>query len=390
MTSTPRTPRPPDSGPESAPSQVLRLRTPGDLLAFLPYQLGYHPRRSVVVVCWHQRRLGLVQRADLPEDWEVEEALDVLLPVLFREDPSAVTLVGYEDIDGESHELLGALADECVDGDIQVRDQLVVCRGFWRSLACTDPSCCPPGGSRLPDPAQVPAAVEMVARGVRPALDRAGLADRLTGTRPLLERAVAAEAEQLQAVAPRPWEATRLVPWRDQALAAWARVLGVAADAGPDAAVPVASLPPGDLARAAVSLVDVEVRDALIAWLTPGNLPFELVDPDLLAQVRRHLSAAGGADDEDRGRVIEQRLVELCAALPAAWAVAPLTVLATHSWWRGDGALARVAVERALASDPAYRLAQLLLQMIDHAVRPERAAAAAESAARPGPPGTAA
>ena len=69
---------------------------------------------------------------------------------------------------------------------------------------------------------------------------------------------------------------------------------------------------------------------------------------------------------------VEQRLCELSAALPDEWAVSALTVLASFTWWRGDGALTRIALDRALRVDPRYRLAQLLERMVDLAIRPER------------------
>jgi hypothetical protein len=72
---------------------------------------------------------------------------------------------------------------------------------------------------------------------------------------------------------------------------------------------------------------------------------------------------------------IERRLCELSAALPDAWAVSTLTVLASFTWWRGDGALTRVALDRALRLDPHYRLAQLLERMVELAIRPEAATA---------------
>jgi hypothetical protein len=51
-----------------------------------------------------------------------------------------------------------------------------------------------------------------------------------------------------------------------------------------------------------------------------------------------------------------------------------LTVLASYAWFHGDGALASVALDRALAIDPAYRLALLLEQMVSLAIRPQHPA----------------
>jgi hypothetical protein len=68
---------------------------------------------------------------------------------------------------------------------------------------------------------------------------------------------------------------------------------------------------------------------------------------------------------------VERLLVDLCRRVEGPFACAPLTMLAWHSWARGEGALARVAVERALTHDPTYRLATLLLSALDHAMAPE-------------------
>ena len=98
-------------------------------------------------------------------------------------------------------------------------------------------------------------------------------------------------------------------------------------------------LTPPELARLAVSLTDVDLRDALVAWICPVALTLDLV-PEAL----------------------REQMVDL---LPA-----PLTVLASFTWWRGDGALTRIALDRALAVDPDYRLARLLSRMVDLAIRP--------------------
>jgi len=56
--------------------------------------------------------------------------------------------------------------------------------------------------------------------------------------------------------------------------------------------------------------------------------------------------------------------------LPDDVAAPALSVLASFTWWRGDGALTRVALARALRCDPGYRLALLLEQLVDLAIRP--------------------
>ena len=48
-------------------THALNLASPGELIAAIPFLLGFHPRRSVVLMALRQRRLSLTQRLDLPD-----------------------------------------------------------------------------------------------------------------------------------------------------------------------------------------------------------------------------------------------------------------------------------------------------------------------------------
>ena len=52
---------------------------------------------------------------------------------------------------------------------------------------------------------------------------------------------------------------------------------------------------------------------------------------------------------------------------------APASLLAFTAWQSGEGALANVAVERALAADPAYTMAQLIGQAVQAGLPPSAA-----------------
>ena len=355
---------------------TLHLRGPADVLAVLPYQLGYHPRDSVVVVSLHGSRMGLIQRLDLPPRKHVDDAVAALVRPLLADDPESVLLVGFEGQPEASLPVLDALADDCALMELPVADRLVVRDGRWFSLDCRQPRCCPPEGTPLAADHEVPAVADFVGLEVAPLPDRDALAASLQpGDRPLLTRAVQACADEWLASLLREDLEHEPDPRqeRGQALAVWAELVR-----HDDCAPAVADLPAADLALAATSLTDVDLRDALVAWLCPGTLDLELLDPGLREQVRAALPVrgwtAGEADAVEavaRQRV-EQRLVRFCAVLPDEWAVGALTVLANLTWWRGDGALTRVALDRALAVDPGYRLAALLARMVDLGIRPDR------------------
>jgi hypothetical protein len=378
---------------------TIHLSGPADVLAVLPYQLGFHPRDALVAVSLHGTRMGLVQRIDLPPPEHVLDAVTAMIGPLRQDNPLAVLLIGFEEREGESRAMLDEMSRVCSAHGVEVHDRMVVRGGRWYNLDCIQ-SCCPTEGRELPAPSEVPAVAEFVGRGICPLPDRSALADRVEISSPLVSRAVSTLADEWLALR---CEATdvdesglryrgselngteseldaaesELHACRASELAVWSRIL-----CDQDDAEPVRALPPQDLAILAVSLTDVDLRDGLIAWLCPGTLPPELIDPMLFDQMSHALVEPVWLDG-DRGDIeqvmalqrVEHRLCELCAALPDEWAVSTLTVLASFTWWRGDGALTRIALDRALRVDPHYRLAQLLERMVDLAIRPERAIA---------------
>jgi hypothetical protein len=55
------------------------------------------------------------------------------------------------------------------------------------------------------------------------------------------------------------------------------------------------------------------------------------------------------------------------------YVAAPASLLAFVAWQLGDGALANVALDRALADDPRYSMARLLRQALDSGAPPSMA-----------------
>src|SRR6187200_2790854 len=104
----------------------ITLRGPGDVVTLLPYQLGYHPRDSAVVVSLRGRRVGLVARTDLPPAEHVDDVVAQLLGPLVRERATSVIVVGYEDAPDGSQPLLVALVEELERAGIDVVDVAVV------------------------------------------------------------------------------------------------------------------------------------------------------------------------------------------------------------------------------------------------------------------------
>ncbi len=353
----------------------IRLRGPADIITVLPYHLGYRPTDSLVVVCLEGRRVAFVGRLDLPPpDLDPRAYVEELLTYVVGEQPDRVVVVGFESEPGRADPASAAMRDALDDAQVTVAERLLVRDQRWWSLDCDLP-CCPDEGEPLPREDDVPAIADYVLLGRRPAQSRADLARRLDPIEDLAgveRRCVGLLADLAAATRSR----TALRRMRRQALAHWGELLDVG-DAEGDRSPRFTD---DAWARMAVSLRDVQLRDLVIAWLCPGTLEVDLLDPGLVDLAVRYLPPSGQAPGRtDEEWLLEQdhlveRLSALCRQTPTELSPGPLTLLASVTWWLGDGALTRVALERALSVDPSYTLARLLERMVDFAVRPRRSA----------------
>lgn len=353
---------------------TVRPRTPAELAVLVPYQLGYHPGPSVVLTVLTGRRLGLLQRHDLIDDPDdCRHAADRALQIVDREGATALLVIAFEDDDGSSAPLREAVLDAAERIALPVHEHVVVRDGRWYAPDCHE-TCCPEEGLALPRPEDVPAVAPFVRAGVAPLPGR----EELVGD-------VLPERDE---------ERAAQVQGRLEVLAALARGRGSVVERGerlrdtwqalldPDpTAPPVGELGDALLARAALSLVDVLWRDALMAVLCPGTLPItEDWGPELdLARSAGsrcpwvsldRTSATGPGEVADEVLTVRTRLVELNRLLPEAMTPPTLTLIAHLAWWSGDGTVAGIALERALEIDPGHRLARLMNDLLSSGLRP--------------------
>lgn len=322
---------------------LVRVQGPADLVQAIPYLLGFHPSRSFVLVGLAAKRVVVTARADLDDFVEatllphtvaamVRGGTEAFVGVIFdddvRPDPTAEQLP-WRHLAAELH---GVAAEAGADVD----DVVLVTRGRMWSYDCCDPRCCPPEGRALEGTPAVAAAAAYAGMVALP--DRASLAELLrpscdaAGLTELLGRLEAAEHAAVQAIAA--GEQGRLDRADIRALFAAARAFDVP---GTDPA-----LSPEQLVRFGVALRRPAVRDAL--WL--------------------------GIDD---GRVDGRRLWQrLATSVPAPFSAPPLFLFAWATYRAGDGALAGTAAELALAGDPDYSAADLILAALSNAIDPRR------------------
>lgn len=154
----------------------LKLHYPGDVLAAVPFVLGFEPADSLVAISLRGRRqrVGLVMRTDYPDEaaFELFEHAALNMVTHLRNDeargvilvayPPAISLIpGERPIDAA----LAILERVALDSGIAVREALLVSDGRWWSTRCTDDICCPVAGTPLSALAESRVAAEVVVRG---------------------------------------------------------------------------------------------------------------------------------------------------------------------------------------------------------------------------------
>ncbi|MEZ0163781.1 DUF4192 family protein [Kineococcus sp. LSe6-4] len=372
------TPTGPSTGPSTGGAGPLVATGVADLLALLPYRLGFHPADSLVLLellapapGTRNRRLGLVVRADLPPAPGADgtataaaaeatagqclrlvrrqaRAGSELLVVLY--DPEARSTGGQLRPGPRAAAVLeavrtglGALGGVGGVGGVEPAEHVLVGAGRWRTLTCSGP-CCPAGGAPWPprgsgrgperggDPLRLQA--EAVWRGFFAAPDRAASLSDLAPVDPARCAAAAAASR-----AP-------VTPARSRALV---EDFGRAVDQGCVGPVPV--LPAAWCGHLLRALERLPVRDAVLAAGSGGSTdPTEPLDAhraavaaDVALQVARH-AGPGGA---------------------AAWAV-----VAWLEWAAGRSVRAGACARRSLRADPGHRLALLVEQAVRHGLGP--------------------
>ena len=349
-------PFPPDAFDPLGADPVVRIGDSGEFAAALPVLVGFRPHESVVLVALggsSGRRVGLTARVDIPPPGHERRLAGVLAARLAQEHPRAAVLAVVSEVPdvvplsddpdegrtasrGEDlphrplvHELLLALDA----AGIPLQDGLLVRAGRWWSYDCPKVCCAPDAGTPLPGGTSALAAAS-VAAGQVVARDRRELELRIA---PLGPHATAAMAETVTAVGEeladlvrrggRDAAADRYALWVDSAVAR--------------CDTPRTRLDDVDLARVGWGLRDVRVRDRALGFALG--------------------SRAGAA---------ELLWAECTRRLPGPLDAAPATLLAVSAWLRGDGAMARIALDRALDSQPDYALADLLDRGMDAGLGP--------------------
>ena len=332
----------PDAG--TAAERRIRIGSPASLLAVVPVLLGFEPGNSMVVIGVEQpgAEVRLTLRYDLPDPGLAPAVAAHAMSVLTAQRIQTAVAVGY----GPEHlvsPVATALRDCAPGAGVTVTELLRAENQRYWSYVCGDPDCCPPEGKPF-DVRDHPAARAMAAESAGVLASR----DELAATVAPVTGAAAGQMRQ----------ATR------EAEEQVARAIARAARSGRKAPVrrliatvglPAVSegirryrgggrLEPGEAAWLTVVLRDLRVRDDAWSRMRPEH------------------------------REAHTRLwTDLTRLAQPGYVCAPAALLAFVAWQSGNGALANVALDRALAEDANYSMAVLLRQVIDSGAPPSLA-----------------
>ena len=342
-------PSPPEATPPTArPVPLLRVGSPDSMLAVIPGLLGFHPARSLVVVGAGppRGRIQVAFRYDLPEPPDPGAAAKIAAhatAVLARHQLTVAVVVGYGPGPMVTP-VADALVRELRRADVTLHDMLRVESGRYWSYSCQDPRCCPPEGVPF-DPGEHPAAETMAAAGSKALRDRAALAATIAPVGGLAAESMRQATRQAER------QATGLI----RAAMGSGRTDGAVppvVEAGLHAVAEAIDVYRGGgritsddrMAWLAVSVADLRVRDDAWARMDPGH-------------VGAHL----------------RLWTDVTRRAPARYVPAAASLLAFTAWQAGNGALANLAAERALAADPEYSMALLLLDAVGAGLPPSAA-----------------
>ena len=299
---------------------MTTLTSPHDLLAAIPFLIGYHPENSLVLVALKDDNVGMAMRVDMPTDI-APESYDLLASHFQREAADAALIVAYVDSQGDPEAVLINTSAALLRAGISIKESLIVSDGRYRSMLCHDSECCPPLGSPIPDIDSSRIAAEHVIAGhPMPFANVSGLVQSIAALPSAMQES-----------------------WQSEVRAFW-----IESDSE--------SLL--DLQRdGATAVIDLAGEYAQGRGAEDRELAARVIGRISDIQVRDY---ALGSHNDETADAYWQMWRELLLIAPRGFVAPIASIFAALAYERGEGALAHKALDRALADDERYSLALLL------------------------------
>jgi hypothetical protein len=333
----------------NAPQNVIRITSPVTLLNLVPYLLGFHQDNSVVIIGAKgpRSRVRVTQRLPLHEPPVIQRVTEFnaehAVSMLTSQECSRAFVVGYGP-EACVAPFAGYFRDQAIEHGVAVPEILrAEGRRYW-SYVCTDPTCCPPEGTPF-DPTPDPALTELLPEGTLGVLaNREALASFVAAVSGPDAESMLASIRKAE---------TRAAELIEQARAATSQSISHHPSA------------PAGIRAVQEAITRYRQGDAIsydeAAWLLVSLRDIWVRDD------------AWSRMEADHRQAHLRLWIDLTRLSRPGSVAAPASLLAFVAWQSGNGALAHVALDRALADDPDYKMAHILRRTLDCGMDPSKA-----------------
>lgn len=327
--------------PGQRPAEVIRVSSPASLLAAVPVLLKFEPSEPSIVVIGTVppcSAVAVALRYDIGSLRCAAALARHAASLLGAQGITSACAVGYGPAEVVTL-AADALRAQFAETGIAVPELLRVQDNRYWSYVCTDPVCCPPDGTPF-DPKAHPI------------------------TRKYADRVLASRDALAATVAPVTGEAAESM--RKATRAARRRASRLAARAGKSERARRRALREAGLQAVAGAITLYRSGGRLeshkdAAWLAMSLESLQVRDDAWSRMLPEHRQAH------------LQLWTDLTTLARPGYADAPASLLAFCAWQDGDGALANVALDRALADNPDYSMASLIRDALDAGAPPSMA-----------------
>ena len=299
---------------------ATELTSPLDLLAAVPFMVGYHPQNSLVAMALRENKIVMAMRVDFPELDQMGSINKTIASHLLREEANEAIIVGYLPATLTVKDPLSSLRETIASHEILVKECIEVRDGRYRSTICQDALCCPEVGTPVPFLSDSRVTAEQVAQGnPLPYLDL----DQM-------KQSIAAEpidkdlVKAIKKVSEINYEKDSVVELQREG---------------------------------ASSINEIAMEFNRVGFIKSKALIAEVLVRLLDLQVRDY---AMGMSTEETSEQLWDMWRWLLRIAPPGYAAPVAVIFATMSYERGDGALAQRALDRAFDENPKYQMAKLL------------------------------
>ena len=313
---------------------MTTLTSPHDILAAVPFLVGFKPKDSIVLISLKDDAINLAMRIDFPSKISSLELANVSRHLLRNNSQAALVVFYLPHKFSPNHPVVQEISQLLATLPLDLKESLVVQNGRWRSLLCSDYTCCPIEGNHLPEIENSRIAAEQVALGKPLPFD---------SLQELNESISATESDpeliaMIKTIPTIDYEKNPVAKQREGAEA----VIDFIADFAADGVCRDKKL----TALVLVRLQDLQVRDFALGSVSPDTL-------DIYFNAWRWLLRQA----------------------PVGYIAPVANLFAAVAYERGDGALAHRSLDRAVADEPGYPMTSLLRRVFNSGWAPSSFAA---------------